>query len=381
MTRRQVYGSTRSSSAHGPDSGVPTPRADPRSSAPAGVPDRILLIQLRRLGDVILATGILEDLRRAFPNAQLDVLTSPLAAQLLREHPLIDELLVYDRRHPWREAMRIRGRRYDWVIDGQGSPTTARLAWWSGARVRAGWGVRVWRRMYTHVVPRKGLQVVYVVRERQRFLEMLGVPIGEPRTRLAVLPDEKRAAEDALRAAGVPESAPRVALVLSVSEPIREWPAERFADLAQALAAEGVAPVLLENPGDESKLERFRVRAPEIPVVRAFDLRLLLGAIASCDVLVSGDTGPAHMATALGVPRVTLYGPTDPVQWNPHLPSTAILVDPAVAVMGARDRRKHVDHPGLTGISVTEVLSQVHRLLADRRHAASDSHYPFPVSQ
>jgi ADP-heptose:LPS heptosyltransferase len=210
---------------------------------------------------------------------------------------------------------------------------------------------------------------------------MLGVPIGEPRTRLAVLPDEKSAAEDALRAAGVPESAPRVALVLSVSEPIREWPAERFADLARALAAEGVAPVLLENPGDESKLERFRARAPEIPVVRAFELRLLLGAIASCDVLVSGDTGPAHMATALGIPRVTLYGPTDPVQWNPHLPTTAMLVDPAVAVMGARDRRKHVDHPGLTGITVTAVLSEVHRLLADRASQASDSHYPFPVSQ
>ena len=349
---------------------------------PAGAPERILVIQFRRLGDVILSTGILEDLRRAFPGARIDFLTSGLSAQLLRGHPLIDELMVYDRAHSWREARRLGARRYDWVIDGQGSPTTARLAWLSGAPVRAGWAVRVWRRLYTHVLPRTGLPIVYVVRERQRFLEMLGVPIGEPRTRLAVMPDEIRDAEHAFRTAGVPEAGRRVGLVLSVSEPIREWPAERFAELALALTAEGIAPVLLENPDDAEKLARFRRVAPGVPVVRTFDLRLLLAAIASCDVLVSGDTGPGHMATALGIPRVTLYGPTDPRQWNPGLPTTPILVDEAVAVMRARDRRKAVNHPGLLGISVEDVLRQVRRLLS--AHAggrAPTSHFPLPISQ
>ncbi|HSJ65967.1 MAG TPA: glycosyltransferase family 9 protein [Gemmatimonadaceae bacterium] len=371
-----------------PPRGLPVARADSGMAAslrigpiPSESPDRILLIQLRRLGDVILATGILEDLRRAFPRARLDFLTSPLSAQLLRHHPLIDELLVYDRSRPLAEARRIRARRYDWVIDGQGSPTTARLTRLSGARVRAGWGVRVWHRLYTHVLPRSGLPVVYVVRERQRFLEMLGVPIGEPRTRLVVSPDELRSAEEALRGAGVPDGVPRVALVLSVSEPIREWPAERFAELAHALRAEGVAPVLLENPDDAEKLRRFRRRAPDIPVVRAFDLRLLLGALARCHVLVSGDTGPAHMATALGVPRVTLYGPTEPVQWNPQLPTTTILVDEAVAVMRARDRRKHTDHPGLVGIPVAAVKDAVRHQLAERgERGHSVSTFPLPVS-
>ena len=365
---------TRSSAATVANSGVQTPDLKSKPKAP----ERILVIQLRRLGDVILASGILEDLRRAFPNAQLDFLTSTVSGQLLRHHPVIDELLIYDRQHPLREIGRIRDRGYDWIIDGQGSPTTARLAWLSGAKVRAGWGVKIWHRMYTHVVPRKGLEVVYVVRERQRFLERLGVPIGPPTTQLVVTPDERAAAARALLEAGVREATRRVALVLSVSEPIREWPAERFAELARLLAGEGIAPVLLENPDDASKLERFRRVAPEIPVVRTFDLRLLMATIASCDVLVSGDTGPAHMATALCVPRVTLYGATDPVQWNPHLPTTAILVDPAVAVLGAKERRKHVNHPGLTGIAVDDVAREVHRLLAASPEAAApiNSHRP-----
>jgi ADP-heptose:LPS heptosyltransferase len=352
-----------------------------RTSLPAGpipdvAPERILLIQLRRLGDVILAAGILDDLRRAYPRARLDFLTSSLSAPLLRLHPLIDELLVYDRAHPWKETRRIRARRYDWIIDGQGSPTTARLARLSGAPVRAGWGVRLWSRLYTHVLPRTGLPTVYVVRERQRFLEMLGVPFGEPRTRLVVSPDELLAAERTLRDAGVPPDVPRVALVLSVSEPIREWPAERFGELAHAIRDAGAAPVLLENPGDASKLSRFRRVAPDVPVVNVLDLRRLLGAIARCDVLVSGDTGPAHMATALGVPRVTLYGPTDPAQWNPHLPTTEILVDEAVAVMRARHRRRQTDHPGLVGISVGDVFAAVRRQLWTPATSAS----PSPVS-
>jgi heptosyltransferase-1 len=342
----------------------------------------VLIIQLRRLGDVILAAGILEDLRRAFPQSELDVLTSPLSAQLLRNHPLIDELLVYDRAHPLREVVRIRARRYDWIIDGQGSPTTARLGWLSGARIRVGWGVRVWRIMYTHVIPRTGLPNVYVVRARQRFLEALGVPIGEPRTHLVTSAAERAAAAESLLAAGVPDERSRVALVLSVSEPIREWPAERFAELALELQRSGAAPVVLENPDDAGRLSRFRGRAPNVPVVQTFDLRLLMATLAQCDVLVSGDTGPAHMATALGVPRVTLYGPTDPVNWNPQLPTTPMLVDSGVALMPARKRRRQKKHPGLMGISVASVLEEVCRLLSVRSgNDTSVSPSPFPASR
>jgi len=361
---------------------MPVPASRSPTSAQGAPPGRILLVQFRRLGDLILAAGILEDLRRAFPHARLDFLTSPVGAQVLRHHPFVDELLVYDRKRPWRDAMRIRGRRYDWVIDGQGSLTTARLSWLSGAPVRAGWGVRVWRHLYTHVLPRTGLPNVYVVRERQRFLEMLGVPVGAPATRLAVTADELEAARRTLRDAGVPDAGPRVALVLSVSEPIREWPAERFGELAMRLGAEGIGAVLLENPGDEAKVARFRQAAPAIPVVRTFDLRMLMAAIASCDLLVSGDTGPAHMATALGIPRVTLYGPTDPVQWNPHLPTTAMLVDPGVPVMRARERRRHTGHPGLAGISTDAVHAEVRRQLALRSNITPvESHPPLSASR
>ena len=90
-------------------------------------PRRILVSQLRRLGDVVLTTALLEDLRRAFPDATVDFLIGDRAAPLLEHHPLVSERLIYDRAHPARTWRAVRARRYDWFIDPQSSPRTAPL--------------------------------------------------------------------------------------------------------------------------------------------------------------------------------------------------------------------------------------------------------------
>lgn len=326
-------------------------------------PGRILLIQLRRLGDVILTAGLLGDLRRAHAQSEIDFLTSVSAEPLLRQHSLVSKLIVYDKEHPVRMLRHIRSRNYDWVIDVQSNPRTAMLAGASGAPVRAGWDIGFWSWVYTHTLPRSGGRTVYVLRERQRFLEMLNVPVGAPITRLEITAEERTRAEDLLCAAGVQRAVPRVGMVLSVTEPVRQWPVERFAELASALALEGVVPVVLQNPGDEAMAARLRSLCHSAVVLETADLRTLLAGIASCSVLVSGDTGPAHMATALGVPRVTIYGPTDPGAWNPGLPTTIIVRDPGASVMRTRDWATAGEHAGITGVSAENVMAKVRGLL------------------
>ena len=313
---------------------------------------------------MIPTAGPVEDLRDAFPDAALDFLVGERAAPLLDGHPLVAERIVYDRAHPVRMARLVRSRRYDWVIDVQSNPRTAVLTRLSGAPVRAGWAIGPWAWVYTHTLSRRGRETEYVVRERQRLLEMLGVRVGAPRTRLVVSAEERARAEAELHARGAPAGAPRVALVVSVTERVREWPVERFAELAELLGREGVAAVALQNPGDEAKVARLTALAPGVVVVPTPDLRLLLGVLASCRVLVSGDTGPAHMATALGVPRVTIYGPTNPAAWNPGLPTTPVVRDETAVLLRTRDWGGASDRPGLTGVGAGEVLARVRELLA-----------------
>ena len=295
--------------------------------APAVVhPRRVLVVQLRRLGDVALTTALLEDLRRAFPRTPVDFLVGDRAAPLLEHHPLIDGLIVYDRAHPTRTWRLVRSRRYDWIIDPQSSPRTAPLALVSRAPVRAGFGVRGWWWVYTHRLPRAGRAFEYVARERQRLLEMLGVPVGPPRSRLVLTDGERVAGRERLLANGAGIDRPLAALVLSAGEPAKEWPVESFAALARALHTDGVQPVLFEMPGDAEKAMRAQEISPAIVRIAVPALRDFMGSLAACDVLISADTGPAHIATALGVPRVTIFGPEPPAAWAPANDPTVIAL-------------------------------------------------------
>lgn len=152
-------------------------------------------------------------------------------------------------------------------------------------------------------------------------------------------------------------------MVLSVTEPIRQWPVERYAELAGSLAADGITPIVLVNPGDEASVARLQALSPAVIGVETAELRMLLAAIALCGVLVSGDTGPAHMATALGVPRVTIYGPTNPAAWNPGLPTTIIVRDPTAPVMRTREWAAAGEHEGVTGVTAEQVFQHVRQLL------------------
>jgi ADP-heptose:LPS heptosyltransferase len=289
-------------------------------------PRRVLVVQLRRLGDVVLTTALLEDLRRAFPDAEVDFLVGDRAAPLLAHHPLIHERLIYDRDHPARTWRTVRARRYDWIIDPQSSPRTAPLALVSGAPVRAGFAVRGWGWVYTHRLARAGRAIEYVARERQRLLEMLGVPIAPTRTRLVLTEDERASGRERLAAHGVHQDAPTVGLVLSSGESTREWPPGHFAMLAEALARDGIQPVLFEMPGDAARVARACEASRALVRIAVPELRDFMGALAASDVLVSADTGPAHIATALRVPRVTIFGPEPPAAWAPSDDASVIAL-------------------------------------------------------
>ncbi|MGQ0712238.1 MAG: glycosyltransferase family 9 protein [Gemmatimonadaceae bacterium] len=327
-------------------------------------PRRILVTQLRRLGDVVLSTALLPDLRRAFPDAALDFLVGDRAAPLLEHHPLIDARLVYDRLRTLRNWTEVRARRYDWVIDPQSSPRTAPLARVSGARVRVGFGVRGWGWVYTHRLARAGRPTEYVARERQRLLELVGVPIATARTSLALAPEERAAGEAMLQRLGVVSSKPVVAMVLSAGELAKEWPPDHFAALADALDAHGVHPVVFEMPGDAAKVDRAAAQSRSLTRLATPALRDFMGALAACDALVSADTGPAHIATALGVPRVTIFGPEPPAAWAP---ADDPLVIPLRSESAQSLGRVTSDDPRysslMAAVTPADVLAAVRRLL------------------
>lgn len=287
-------------------------------------PGRILVIKLRYVGDVLLATPVLTRLREGFPTARLAIMVNSGTDGVVRGHPALDDVLVVERgsvARQWRFVRALRARRYDLVIDLTDSDRSAALSWLSGAPVRVGYNSEGrWRGcLYTQIVEadRFGMhQVSYQL----KTTEALGLTGPPPDPMLVVTTDARWSAERLLQEAGLDLSRPLVGLHPGARWWFKSWPAERFAALADLIQNESPAQVVFvgaEQERDVAGRIAERMTTPVRSLVGRTGLPELAAVLARAAVHVGNDNGPMHMAAALRVPVIGLFGPSDPAVWGP----------------------------------------------------------------
>lgn len=299
---------------------------------------RILIVRLSALGDVVHVLPLLDAVRRARPDAQIGWLVEEKVASLLEGHPQIDRLWVAPRwevQRLWRErrfaaaaarqlrAIReLRAARYELTLDAQCNLRSASWARLSGAQRRIGFAPPYTKDQAHWLSTEQVHAPIGGQLKVQRNLELLK-PLGiSSEGARAVLP----VPEAARRAAGELRSrfgdTPLVALHPGVSGfgELKRWPPERFSALARRLHDERGAHSLVTWGPDERGLAESVVAASGGAASLAPQAGSLLELAAfyeACDALVAGDTGPLHLAAALGVPVVGLYGSKDPAIYGP----------------------------------------------------------------
>jgi lipopolysaccharide heptosyltransferase I len=299
---------------------------------------RILIVRLGALGDVVHALPVLDALRRALPGAHLGWLVEERNASVLAGHPQLDRIVVFPRRElsalvrrgrlvaalglALRFLRELRAERFEVTLDAQCNLRSSLLARLSGARRRIGFAPPYtkekahWLATDRVTVPLGGQ---LKVERNLALLGPLGVDTSGARPLLHV-PDADRAAARAFRAAQ--PAAELVALHPGVSGfgAIKQWAPERFASVARSLAAaRGAHCIVTWGPGERALAEQVAAAsqgaaslAPE-----THSLQALAALYEVCDAVIGGDTGPIHLAAALGVPVVGLYGPKDPAIYAP----------------------------------------------------------------
>lgn len=342
-----------------------TPRSANRYNIRMRRPQRILVIQLQQLGDALLTAPLLEDLREADPLATIDFLTRPPSASLLDGNPFASSIVRYDAQRPLAMLRELRARAYDSVFDLQSNGLSAAIAFSTGARRRVGWQKGPRSLLYTQRVPRVQ-RAEYVVRYRQRMLEYAGIAVRPRFPRIFLSPSELATAAQVLATLRGAGNARRVALVLSARAPGSIWPVERFAAVAEQLAAEGLVPVVLPTIGDESIVARFLSLAPSAQRADFTGLRAFVAGLASFDALICGSTGPSHMGMAVGTPTITLFGADDSSTWNAGLDTTIALDSPRAGCTAckAAASRMAPSHTCMQEISVEMVVAAARALLA-----------------
>jgi lipopolysaccharide heptosyltransferase I len=329
-------------------------------------PRRYLVVRLTALGDILHTVPAVAALRAAHPRAKIDWVVERKWAPVLEGSPAIDEVIPFDRRSIWNIVdcvERLRANRYDCAIDFQGLYKSSILAALSRAPRRIGFE-RAWAReegaamFYTERVTPAGRHVSelnYSLAERAGALRPaapdypLRVPAGGAASVRARLHD-----------LGV--TGDYVVVGPAASWRAKCWPPERFGALCRELEARGGARVvLIQGPGEKAVVDEvLRAAAPVRPAVLAPTIEELMGLLTHARYVVAVDSGPLHLAAALGTPVVGLYGPTDPARNGPFVPG-AVIVTKALPEEISYKRRASYS-ASMLRISVEDVLAAIDSL-------------------
>lgn len=285
----------------------------------------ILVIKLRYIGDVLLATPTLRAIKEARPAVRVTMMVNRGTEGVLSGNPDIDEILVLDKGSlaaQWRLIVELRRWRFDTVIDLTDGDRSAFLSWVSGASVRIGFNDEHRRRgiCYSAVVPpQPGMR--HRINRDLAALKPLGIHASETPPRLWLTGEDDAAADQLLNRLGIRRDQPIMIIQPGARYWFKAWPAERFAELADRLASDYGFQVLIGGSRDEEALaQRIQATARTRPVSIAglTTLKQFASIAKRAALFVGNDSGAMHMAAAVGAPMVALFGPSNPDEWGPR---------------------------------------------------------------
>lgn len=287
---------------------------------------RILVIQLRQIGDVLLSTPVLRALRTAYPQSHLAFLTEPSPGRVLQGNTLLDEVIVRPRHATWREQWQLwrhlRRQRFDLVIDLIGNPRSAVLTRLSGARHRLAFARFPRSLLYTMLVSHHHPVPEYTVAKRLRLLEPLGIRATDLTPLLPYTSHEHEEVGRFVQAHAITPQDLLICIDPTHHVPTRQWPGASFSALADLLSARlGARVMLLWGPGEEAQVQAIAAAAASRPVcIPAWGLQTLAALLARADLFIGCNSAPLHVAVSQGIPTLTIMGSTMSANWLPPTP-------------------------------------------------------------
>lgn len=285
---------------------------------------RILIIKPSAIGDVVHTLPILNLVRRKWPRATIAWLITPQCAGLIEGHPLLDELIIFDRKRfagAWKSiaafkelhrfTKSLRERKFDLVLDLQGLFRSGWLTGKTRAQVRVGFSNA--REMapifYTHKVPIDTMEQ-HAIDRYLKLAEFIGCDDGPVEFPFATAETDRQHVREVLGQIN------RYALLLpGTNWQTKRWPVEKFAALVEPLRQRlGLTSVLAGGPDAAAMVHHF---PGAINLAGRTSLRQLCALIESAAVVIANDSGPMHIASALCRPLITLFGPTNPIRTGP----------------------------------------------------------------
>ncbi len=348
---------------------------------------KILIVKLSAIGDLIHTLPALNALRARYPRATIHWLVEAAAAPLIQGHPALDRIWVC-RRKQWIQAIRsgdpaarrqalaqfrdlvgaLRGMRFDWVIDFQHLLKSGFWVALCRGREKIGFdrGLAHMEGSYLFLnrrIPPVSMEI-HALKRNLLLLEALGVPCESIAYHIPLEPADKEAAEQLLGESGMDATAVRIGIHPITPWLTKQWQPEKFAGLADALIGQYRAGVVFTGgPADRGAIQAIqaRMRHPSANLAGKTSLKSLAALYRRLQTVVTVDSGPMHLAVAMGRPVVALFGPTAPWRTGPYGPGHQII-RPDLSCAPCFKRHCH-SRACMAAISVEAVLAGVRQVL------------------
>lgn len=334
-------------------------------------PQNILIIKPGAMGDLLQLTPTIRALHRRFPHARIDIMVGNTAsADLFRHHPDITDIIVYNRHAEHRSFKTllslwqlIRSRSYDLVINFQRS----NLKTWFLTSAALPCSILTYHKTRA--------RVIHAVTDHLKTVEPLGISPDGEELDLYLSPDDRQHATALFEAHNL-DKHPVVAINPGASHPVNRWSTAQFAALSDRVSNELNAAVIIVGGGSDTKLaNEIDRRCSSHPIILTGTTTMLqLGAVLEKSaLLVSGDTGPMHMATAVRTPVIALFGAADPERTGPVGAGNRVIKANTLACVPCRSRKcsNTIKMECMELITVDEVFEAVRKILHQRKPCAS----------
>lgn len=335
------------------------------------------------VGDAVMSVAALRELRRLFPNSHITVVSKPGTAEVFGGADYIDDVLVYkraglksffDQVHAWKQ------REFDLAVLFQNAFEAAAMSFMARVPLRVGYATERRAFLLGHAVPVPGWkserhEIFYylnLVAELERLLTGSTVEPSTPDFGISVSDNQKRQARKLLQERKAETTKPLVLLCPgSVNSRAKRWPVERYAALSDQFSDTGATVALIGAPSelDVSQAVAAKARRPPLVLTGETSVSEVIGLISIADVLITNDTGPAHIGAAVGTPTLVIFGPTNPLTTRPFGPAGEIIRHPPeCAPCMLRDCP--IDHRCMTAIAPEEVFDRAQRVMRQRLEVA-----------
>jgi heptosyltransferase-2 len=292
---------------------------------------RILIVRTDRIGDVVLSTPVIKALRSHYPHAYIAMMVSPYTKEVVEGSPYLDEVIIYDKdaKHKsWRRSLEfargLKRKRFDLALVLHPTNRVHLITFLAGIKRRVGYRRKLGFLLTDKIPHTKQDGQKHELEYNLDLLRPLGIMPQDREIFVSIKPEARQIVEELLRQEGIKDNHPLLAVNPGASCPSKIWPAERFAEAADRLAQKYGFKVLVVAGSKDRYLAQDLVsnmRHTAINLAGRLSLAQVAALLARCRLFISNDSGPVHIASAVGVPVISIFGRNQPGlsprRWGP----------------------------------------------------------------